>query len=619
MRSSRVAVGPAAARALAAVALACAVIFGGSAQSASATGSGYNLAAFAGNGYDQPPTPGPATSSPLSLPGGVAVDAQGDVYIADTDNSDVEKVTPAGTLSIVAGNGNPGFPTPGPASSSQLFGPQGVALDSSGDLYIADYQASELVKVTPSGTLSIIAGNSSGSGPPTPGPASASSLGEPWGVAVDSAGDVYLADYSNQVIEKITASGTLSIFAGTGTAGAPTPGTATASELNYPTGLAIDSQGNLYVADSVNSMIERITPSGTLSIVAGNGTSAPPLPGPATSSPLDNPFGVAVDGAGDIYVSDTSNNEIEEVTPAGTLSILAGNGSPGVPTYGPATSTTLWAPNDVASTPAGALYVADTSNNTIDLLTPPAPALSAAATIAGTTTVGETLTAGQGSWTNSPVLYSYVWEDCDAGGANCVAIAGATASTYTLVAADSGHTLRVIVTATNGGGSASSTSAATAVVAAASPASTPSTNPLTATLPSNLFTIASDHANADGTIVVVAKVPGPGTVSLLATHEDIAAASAASAQLDIPAASAASAELEPGQQREGLGRVAITTTAAGRVTVTLHPNAAGRRLVRRHRRLGWALNVAVWTSYTPNGGRPRNVKEIVHVLSAKHR
>ena len=107
--------------------------------------------------------------------------------------------------------------------------------------------------------------------------------------------------------------------------------------------------------------------------------------------------------------------------------------------------------------------------------------------------------------------------------------------------------------------------------------------------------------------MVVVTVPGPGTVNLLATHEDITKASAASARL------------KPGQEREGLGRVAITTTAAGKVTVTLHPNAAGRRLVRRHGRLGWALNVAVWTSYTPKGGRTRNVKRIVHVFSAKHR
>ena len=612
MRRARTGVPSRIACAGAAVTLAATILIAGSAQTASATGSGYSLAAFAGNGYDQPPTAGPATSSALSLPSGVAVDAQGDVYIADTDNSDVEKVTPSGTLSIVAGDGNPGFPTAGPASNSQLFAPQGIAVDASDNLYVADYQASEVVKISATGTLSIIAGNSGGSGPPTPGSATASSLGEPWGIAVDAAGDVYIADYSNQVIEEVTPSGTLSIFAGTGTAGAPTPGPATASDLNYPTGLAIDSQGNLYVADSVNSMIEKITPSGTLSIVAGNGTSAAPVPGPASSSPLDNPFGVAVDAAGDIYISDTSNNEIEEVTPAGTLSIIAGDGSAGPPTYGPATNTTLWAPNDIASTPAGALYVADTSNSTIDLLTPPAPTLTAAATITGTTTVGQTLTAGQGSWTNSPVLYTYVWEDCDAGGANCVPIAGATASSYTLASADAGHTLRVVVTASNGGGSASSTSAATGVVAAAtnpaaSPAATPGATPLTAALPSNIFKIGSVHADADGTIVVVVDVPGAGTVNLLATHEDITEASAAGA------------ELEPGQMREALGRVTITTTAAGKVTVTLHPNAAGRRLVRRHGRLGWALNVAVWTSYTPNGGHTRNVKRIVHVLSAKRR
>ncbi len=175
-------------------------------------------------------------------------------------------------------------------------------------------------------------------------------------------------------------------------------------------------------------------------------------------------------------------------------------------------------------------------------------------------------------------------------------------NTATITATDTSVTPSAAATAQLG---ATPTTAPT--TAPTSPGATPTATPQATALPSNIFTISSAHAQPDGTIVVAVTVPGPGTVNLLATHEDITQASAASAQL------------EPGQRREALGRVTITTTAAGKVTVTLHPNAAGRRLVRRHTRLGWALNVAVWTSYTPNGGRTRNVKRIVHVFSAKHR
>jgi hypothetical protein len=168
-------------------------------------------------------------------------------------------------------------------------------------------------KVTPGGTLSIVAGNGS-FGYPTPGPATSSALRNLTGVAVDAAGNLYIADLGNFVVEKVTPGGALSIFAGNFTAGFPTPGPATNSALNGPSGVAVDGAGNLYIADTGNFVVEKVTAGGTLSIVAGNGSRRFPTPGPATSSGLSSPKAVAVDVAANIYIADDGNNDILKVS-----------------------------------------------------------------------------------------------------------------------------------------------------------------------------------------------------------------------------------------------------------------------------------------------------------------
>jgi hypothetical protein len=355
------------------------------------------------------------------------VDSSGNVYISDSGNYEIEKVTPGGTLSIIAGTGTSGAPTPGPATSSDLSGTVGVAVDQAGDVFIADDSASQVEKVTPGGTLSIVAGNGS-SGTPTPGPATSSPLLSPDGVAVDAAGDVFIADYGGSRVLKVTPDGTLSLFAG-GAYGAPTDGPATSSDLADPGRLAVDAAGNLYIADY---------------------------------------------------------QDVEQVTPDGTLTVIAGNGSYGAPTYGGSATSSALEGGGVASTPAGRVYFADAYHQTIDLLAPPAPTSTVAPVVAGTTTSGQMLTADQGSWAGTPIIYAYQWQDCDSSGANCTDIAGATASTYTLTSGDAGHTVRVVVTAQNGGGSAPADSAATAIVQAApmtatTPTFTPGTTPTTPT------------------------------------------------------------------------------------------------------------------------------------------
>jgi sugar lactone lactonase YvrE len=299
------------------------------------------------------------------------VDAAGNLYIADTNAAMVEKVTPSGTLSVVAGDGNQGPPTPGPATTSDLNWPDAVAVDAAGNLYIADGHNNVVEKVTPSGTLSVVAGTGT-QGAPTPGAATGSDLYVPDGAAVDAAGNLYIADNGNNVVEKVTPSGTLSVVAGTGEVGAPTPGPATNSDLLGPDGLAVDAAGDLYIADFGNCMVEKVTPSGTLAVVAGTGTQGAPIPGPATNSDLGSfgggPDGVGVDAAGNLYIANSGNNVVEQVTPSGMLSVVAGTGHAGASTPGPATSSDLWMPVGLAVDGAGNLYIADLYNYTVNMV-----------------------------------------------------------------------------------------------------------------------------------------------------------------------------------------------------------------------------------------------------------
>jgi NHL repeat-containing protein len=584
------------------------------AQGASASVAPYELSPFAGTGTAGAPSAGLATSSRLNNPVSLGLDSAGDVYIVDYNNNDVEKVTPSGVLSVIAGNGTAGAPTAGIATNSHLDGPFGVAVDGSGDVYIASDLDCEVVKVTPAGTLSIFAGDGT-CGTPVAGTATSTSIGAPLGVAVDPSGNLYIADATEEAIEKVTPSGTLSIVAGiVGVSGAPTPGPATSSHLYSPQGVATDAAGNVYVANYDTYQVLEITSSGTLSVVAGTGSYGAPTAGPAASSALEGPYGVAVDGAGDVYIADYGSSTIDEVTPSHALSVIAGNGSFAAPTYGvAATSSALDGPEGVASTATGRVYIADTYNNTVELLAP--PAVSAGTTppaITGSTTVGQTLTASAGTWNNAPVLYAYQWEDCDATGANCVVISGATSSTYVTLASDTGHTIRVIVTATNGGGSVSQTSPpSSAIVAAVTPVPTPTPAPAPtpaspSLVPSNLYTVTGVTVESNGTIVVKVKVPAAGTIALLGTHEDVQPMREASALL------------WPGHQRFEWARANGEAAAAGTVAMTVHPDAAGKRLLARHRHYGWALHVTVWTTYTPAGGHPRSHKTIVKVLSARH-
>jgi DNA-binding beta-propeller fold protein YncE len=396
------------------------------APAASAAPSQTHLSIFAGTGAAGNPTPGLAVSSALYHPRGAAVDpTTGDVYIADYHNSRIEKVTPQGALTIFAGIAAYGAPTPGPATQSKLGNPTGVAVSSTGVVYIADPYNNVVEKVTPKGALTIVAGTGT-AGAPTPGPANRSKLDQPYGVAVNATnGDLYIADYNNNVVEKVTPKGTLTIVAGNGVLGAPIAGPATQSEIGPPSDVAVDNAGNLYISDPFYHEVEKVTPQGALSIFAGTGTAGTPTPGPAAQSALGFPHGLGINpNTGNLYIADYDDNVIEQVTPQGILSIAAGTGIAGPPTAGPATQSALNQPLGVGVDPGtGDLYIADTSNNQIERVGPACPAPSGALTGGrlGPVVLGMTRTQARKALPSSTVTQNGSVSLCLAGGPGIIA------------------------------------------------------------------------------------------------------------------------------------------------------------------------------------------------------
>ncbi len=259
---------------------------------------------------------GPATSAELDLPLAVAVDSDGNLYIADNGNNRIRKVS-NGVITTVAGSsGTPGFGGDnGPATSATLSSPQGVAVDSSGNLYIADAFNFRIRKVT-KGVISTVAGNGTAGYSGDNGPATSAELGETYGLAVDSTGNLYIADNSNSRIRKVS-NGVIATVAGGGSplSGNGDNGPATSAALSFPEGLALDSAGDLYIADTSDDSIRKVS-SGVITTVAGIGFGPGGLGdnGPATSAQLNGPAAVAVDSAGRIYIADTSNNRIRLLT-----------------------------------------------------------------------------------------------------------------------------------------------------------------------------------------------------------------------------------------------------------------------------------------------------------------
>jgi len=269
---------------------------------------------------------GTATEAQLRYPSGVAVDSSGNLYIADTGNHRIRKVDTDGVITTVAGTGSSGYSGDGGAATeAQLSSPSGVAVDSSGNLYIADSGNNRIRQVDTNGVITTVAGGGfDGDG----GAATSARLSYPSGVAVDSSGNLYIADKGKHRIRKVDTNGVISTVAGDGTTGYSGDfGAAAEAQLDNPSGVAVDSSGNLYIVDTRNNSIRKVDTNGVISTVAGDGTYGYSGDGgAATDAQLYNPSAVAVDSSGNLYIADTNNGRIRKVDTNGVISTVAGGG-----------------------------------------------------------------------------------------------------------------------------------------------------------------------------------------------------------------------------------------------------------------------------------------------------
>jgi len=303
---------------------------------------------------------GTGGSASFTNPGALVTDASGNVYVADALNNLIRKITPAGVVTTFAGNGLPGLVN-GPALGGAEFNnPYGLAFDAAGNMYVADRNNSVIRKISTTGTVSTLAGSTVGYQDST-NPLSAK-FNAPAGVAVDALGNVYVTDCHNNRIRMITPAGVVSTFAGNGTATLAN-GTGTSASLNQPFGITIDASGNLYVADWYNHAIRKITQGAVVTTLAGTGISGH-ADGAAASATFYYPAGVAIDANGNIYVADEDNHKIREISVAGTVSTIAGTGSSGS-AIGIGTASTFYNPIGIAIDATGFVYVADFNNDMI--------------------------------------------------------------------------------------------------------------------------------------------------------------------------------------------------------------------------------------------------------------
>lgn len=289
------------------------------------------------------------TGAELNAPTDIVVDAAGNMYISEYGNNVIRKVAPGGSVSTYAGDGTKGYKDD-VAAKAEFNDPEGLVMDNAGNLYVADAGNNVIREITVTGQVITYAGN--GTSGYVDGSGNVVEFATPRGLAIDKSRNIYVADYYNNVIRKISSTGNVTTFAGNGTAGLSN-GTGSNVKFHTPSGVALDASNNLYVAEAANSDIREITPSGQVSTFATN---------------LPNPLRVTVDGSSNLYAS-CEDNTIQKIDNTGKVSVYAGNGTPGY-SDGSLLQSEFNAPIGVISNSQGVVIVADAGNNRIRVVTP---------------------------------------------------------------------------------------------------------------------------------------------------------------------------------------------------------------------------------------------------------
>jgi sugar lactone lactonase YvrE len=335
------------------------------------------LTTVAGDGGEQLGDGGPATKAGFCGTSDVTLDAEGNMYIADggiycsgPGGHTVRKVNPHGTITTVAGTGEPGFSGDGgPATKARLNVPFAVAVDREGNLYITDESNYRIRKVDKDGIITTFAGTGEDRHSGDGGPATSAQLRDPGGIAFDARGNLYVADYTS--VRKIDPSGTITTVAGTGEVGfSGDDGPATEAKLTAYD-VALDHKGNIYICDLENQRIRKVDRDGIIHTVAGSGKKGYSGDGgPATKAALKDPWGIAVDREENVYIADHHNRVVRKVDPKGTITTIAGTGEAGFNREeGPATKVMLHDPIGLFfDDSSSVLYIADTLNGRIRAL-----------------------------------------------------------------------------------------------------------------------------------------------------------------------------------------------------------------------------------------------------------
>lgn len=336
---------------------------------ASANYEPYTFTHFAGSAGGPGSDDGTGSAARFNYPYGAAVDGSGNVYVADTYNETIRKITPAGVVTTLAGLAGSIGSADGTGNAARFWQPYGLAADHSGNVYVADSGNDTIRKITPSGEVTTLAGLAGAQGH-ADGTNSAARFWQPYGVAVDSSGNVYVADQGNDTIRKITPAGLVTTLAGLPGAQGSADGTNSTARFTAPSGVAVDGSGNVYVADYGNNAIRKITPAGVVTTLAGKAGTKGHVDGTGSAARFNHPSGIGVDSSENIYVGDTDNDTIRMITPAGAVTTLAGLALNSGSADGTNSAARFNSPRGVVVESSGNVYVADYYNDTIRKITP---------------------------------------------------------------------------------------------------------------------------------------------------------------------------------------------------------------------------------------------------------
>ncbi|MEI8090349.1 MAG: NHL repeat-containing protein, partial [Opitutaceae bacterium] len=369
----------------------------------------YTFTTLAGLAGAEGSADGTGSAARFKYPGGVAVDATGNVFVADESNHTIRKMTPSGVVTTLAGLAGSQGSTDGTGSAARFSNPSGVAVDAAGNIYVADRGNHTIRKITSGGMVTTLAGSTAGDPGSTDGTGTDARFYSPAGVAVDANGNVYVAERTNHTIRKITSFGVVTTLAGAAGSSGSTDGTGNSARFNQPRGVAVDAAGNVYVGDWLNHTIRKITSDAVVTTLAGTAGSSGSTNGTGSAARFNRPIGVAVDAAGNVYVGDQNNQTIRKITSAGVVTTLAGTAGSSGSTDGTGSNARFSGPAGVAVDTAGNLYVADQNNQTIrkgsllPILTTPT---SANLTTTTATLGGNVTTDGGSSITARGVVYA---------------------------------------------------------------------------------------------------------------------------------------------------------------------------------------------------------------------